>query len=92
MYGFIKILPTKNKITFISRQSNNISYDFDALSKKMISEKKFNKVVVLSKKMERHPFKMFLYSFHLFRQMYNIAIYFKDAADGVRLDLLTYFL
>lgn len=76
IYFFLKLFPTKNKITLISRQSNEISIDFSLIKKEILKHKKY-KVVALCKKLEgkeKASLKnMFLYFFHMIRQMYHIA-------------------
>ena len=74
VYVFLKLLPTKNKITMISRQSNKINVDFKLLKKEL--EKK-HEVVCLCKTLDgginsTFPTKI-KYVFHMFRQMYHLA-------------------
>lgn len=69
IYAIFKILPTKNKVTFISRQSNSAPLDFTLLREKLNSECPKTKTVILAKKIENK----FSYAFHMLRQMYNIA-------------------
>lgn len=69
IYSIIKIFPTQNKITFISRQSNKPVLDFVLLTKKLNQEYPDIKTVMLCKKLENQV----LYIFHIFRQMYHIA-------------------
>lgn len=75
-YFFIKIFPTENKITFISRQSNNITLDFKLLKEEIEKHNKY-KVVVLCKKLEGKEEaqinEVIKYVFHSFKQMYHIA-------------------
>ena len=47
----MKLLPTKNKITMISRQSNDIVLDFKLIKEEIEKHNKY-KVVVLCKKLE----------------------------------------
>ena len=76
IYFFIKLFPTKNKVTMISRQSNNMSLDFELIKEEIESHKKY-KVVVLCKKLEGKEgakiFELIKYGFHMFKQMYHIA-------------------
>ena len=69
-YLFIKLFPTQNKITLISRQSNKPSLDFILLNKKLSSK---YKVVMLCKKLEPGIQNKIRYVFHIFVQMYHIA-------------------
>ena len=68
LYTFFKIFPTKNKITFISRQSNKPSRDIVLLSQALNDKLPDYEIVILTKKM-----KNFTYIFHMFKQMYHIA-------------------
>ena len=52
IYSFLKILPTENKIVFISMQSNSISLDFELLKKELEYREPGTKLVFLCKKME----------------------------------------
>lgn len=72
LYFFIKLLPTRNKITMISRQSDNITLDFKLLKKEIDKEQKY-KVVILTKKLKPGLKNKIIYVFHIFRQMYHIA-------------------
>ncbi|MGB4985194.1 MAG: CDP-glycerol glycerophosphotransferase family protein [Erysipelotrichaceae bacterium] len=68
IYCFFKLFKTTNQVTFISRQSNDISLDFMLLSEQFKKDHPDYKVVVLCKKSDN-----FSYVFHMFRQMYEIA-------------------
>lgn len=76
IYFIMKLFPTKNKITMISRQSNKISIDFKLIKKEIESHRKYN-VVALCKKLNGKEnasiLELFKYGFNLLRQMYNIA-------------------
>ena len=72
IYFFIKLFPTKNKITMISRQSDKEVLDFKLLREELEKRNDY-KVVVLCKKLEGNIFKKIGYIFHMFRQMFHIA-------------------
>lgn len=74
-YFFIKLFPTKNKITFISRQGNNVSLDFSILSKQLKEDFSDYKIVILSKRLTQEDsiFVKIKYCFHIISQMYHIA-------------------
>ena len=76
VYFFIKLFPTKNKVTMISRQSNNMSIDFKMVKDEIEKHNKY-KVVVLCKKLEgKEKAKLtsiIKYFFHMLIQMYHIA-------------------
>ncbi len=71
-YNLLKLFPTKNKITMISRQSNSETMDFKLLREEIEAEGNYQ-VVVLTKKLEPGLGKKIKYMFHMIRQMYHIA-------------------
>lgn len=73
IYFFMKLLPTKNKITFISRQSNNINVDFELLKNDLNDRYKDYRVIILTKKIEGNIISKIKYIFHIIRQMYHIS-------------------
>lgn len=76
VYLFFKILPSKDKIVMISRQSNSITLDFELIKNKINKHRKY-KVVILCKKLEGKENASFIsmikYFFHMFVQMYHLA-------------------
>lgn len=74
IYFFIKLFPTqKNKITFISRQSNEIPMDYKMLISELKKENSNIKIVTLCKRLENGLANKVKYTFHMFKQMYHIA-------------------
>lgn len=72
VYFFLKLLPTKkNKILFLSRQSNNPSIDFILLNREL--KKRNFKTVIICKKIENGFLNYLKYYFCLYRQMYHLA-------------------
>ncbi len=69
IYAFLKLLKTKNKITFISRQGNSPSIDFEILSKRIKDKYPDYQVVMLTKKLDNK----IAYMFHMLVQMYHVA-------------------
>lgn len=69
IYFFFKIFKTRNQITFISRQSNQMSSDFKLLSEELTKELPDYKIVVLCKTMDNKV----AYAFHMLKQMYHIS-------------------
>lgn len=69
-YFFIKFFPQKNKIVFISRQSNNVSVDFKLLGDKLSES---YEVVYLCKMIDKGFGNKIKYFFHMFKQMYHIS-------------------
>ncbi len=74
IYFFIKLFPIqKNKITFISRQANEVSLDFKMIIKELKNRQPNVKTVILCKRLESGLTNQIKYLFHMFRQMYHIA-------------------
>ena len=67
------MFPTKDKATFISRQSNELGIDFKLLIEEMKQENSKIEIVVLTKRLEKGIQYKMKYFFHMFRQMYHIA-------------------
>lgn len=70
-YKFFKCFKTKNKVTFISRQSDEITLDFKLLGDELWKDQQ--EAVFLTKKLEPKLARVISYFFHMFRQMYHIA-------------------
>ena len=73
IYFFIKLFPTKNKVTFISRQKNVVSKDIEMLCDDLRGKNKNLIIVCLCRKLEGRLFDKIKYVFHMFVQMYHIA-------------------
>jgi len=73
IYCFLKLLPTKNKVTFISRQFNKANIDFKLLENQLKIEEPNVEIVMLTKVLGRSFTQRVKYFFHMFRQMYHIA-------------------
>lgn len=73
IYVPIKLLKTKNKVVYISRQFNNPTLDFVLLKNEI--EKLDNNVqnVFLTKRIEKGFLNAIAYIFHMLKQMYHIA-------------------
>jgi len=72
VYGLFKLLPSQNKITFISRQSNTDTLDFHLLRKETANRCGIT-AVFLTRKLENTLPSMVRYFFHMFAQMYHMA-------------------
>ena len=77
IYQCMKVLPVKNKVTMISRQSDNISMDFRMISDSLRKKLPYIKVVFLCRTLDggvnasvKNKIK---YGFHMFTQMYHMA-------------------
>ncbi len=74
IYFFIKLCPIqKNKITFISRQGNDIPIDFQMIIEEFQKEEKEIKTVMLCKELNDGIKNKIQYFFYMFKQMYHIA-------------------
>lgn len=69
----MKMLPTKKKIVFISRQSNKMSLDFRLIIEKLFLEDPSIKTICLCKSFNMSPKGILGYGFHIFLQMYHLA-------------------
>jgi len=90
MYCILKLFPVKNKVLFLSRQSNSISIDFSLLIDEINSNnKKGNKknidIVVLTKRIDKGIFNKLKYAGHIFRQMYHLATAKVVVIDGYQI-------
>lgn len=72
-YSFIKGLPVKKRVVFISRQSNKESEDILLLKKELKKKNKDLEIVTLCKKLESGLKSKITYLFHMFLQMYYLA-------------------
>ncbi len=77
IYLFMKLLPTQNKITYISRQSKEISLDFAMVKEEINKRSPETKQVVLCHTLDDGIKATFInkivYCFHILQQMYHIA-------------------
>lgn len=73
IYLLIKIFPTKNQIVFVSRQSNEITMDFQLLKNEINNKAKNIKTVFLCKKLENGIKNKILYVFYSLKIMYYLA-------------------
>lgn len=71
IYFFIKLLPIKKRITFISRQSDNPTLDIRLLNNAM--EKEDVEIVILCKKIGDSNYEKIKYCFYMIKQMYMIS-------------------
>ena len=75
IYCLFKLLPVKDKVVMISRQSNEVNSDFRLLGDEL--EKKGHEVVYLCRTLEGGANSGLMtrigYAFHMIRQMYHLA-------------------
>ena len=89
IYSFIKLFKTKNKITFISRQTNGESLDFDLLIEEIKSQSPTTQIVVLNKMIEKSIIEKIKYAFYIYYQMYHIATSRAVILDGYCIPICT---
>ena len=74
IYFFLKKLPTnKNKIVFISRQTNDINTDFAMIRDEIEKRDKNIKMVFLCQRIEKGIVNSIKYSFTILKQMHALA-------------------
>lgn len=73
IYALFKLLPVRDKITLISRQSDFPSEDFLMLKAEIEKQSPKTEVKILSKKLRKSPGALISYIGHIFVQMYHIA-------------------
>jgi len=73
IYMPMKLLKTKNKIVYISRQFNNPTLDFILLEKEINRLDNTIKNVMLTRRIENGFFNSILYMLHMLKQMYHVA-------------------
>lgn len=73
LYAPMKLLPTQNKVTLISRQADTPSIDFDLLIAKLLAAPQAPKVVVLTHEFHSSLTKKLAYIPHILKQMAHIA-------------------
>ena len=82
IYFFLKVFPIRNKIVFVSRQSNKPSLDFMMLSDKIQELDKDVKIVFVTKKANKNVVDVMKSTFSIFRQMYHMATSKVCITDG----------
>ena len=74
IYCLIKLFPIqKEKVTFLSRQSNELPLDFTMLAENLRKKKPSTKMIFLCKTIETGLINKLKYCFHMLKQMYHIA-------------------
>jgi len=74
VYFFLKLFPTNNKkVTFISRQGNEINIDFKMIADELIKRDKNIKIVFICKRMESSLLSKLSFALITLKQMYHIA-------------------
>lgn len=73
IFSFLKLLPVRKKIVYISRQSNTVPVDFELMKCKMENLLPNYKNIVLARTIDPGVAAKIRYFFHMFRQMYHLA-------------------
>lgn len=73
IYFFMKLLPVKKKITYISRQMDSIPVDFAMVRDQFMKDDPTYEHVILAKMIHEGITAKIGYCFHMLRQMYHIA-------------------
>lgn len=77
IYSLIKLFPTKKKVTMISRQSNQLSKEFQMIEEEIYAHDHTIEVVLLCRTLDGGIDSKILtkvkYAMHMFTQMYHIA-------------------
>lgn len=87
VYFFFKFFKTKNKIVFISRQSNKPSLDFIMLEEEVLKQNQNIKIVMLTKKVEKNIKSVLKNTFMLFKQLYHLATSKICITDGYNITI-----
>lgn len=74
IYFFLKLFPTdRNKVIFLSRQSNTVTEDFDFLARRLEELKPDVKIVMITKRIDKGIGNLLSYSIATLRSMYHLA-------------------
>lgn len=73
IFAVMKLFPVQDKVTFISRQSNNKSDDMKLLEAELKRQAPDITLIFLCRKLEGNMLHKIIYCFHVLRQMYHIA-------------------
>lgn len=73
IYSLLKCFSVKNKILFLSRQSDNPSVDISMLADEIRKQHQEYEVIILCKKIGNGLYGKLTYCFHMLRQMYHLA-------------------
>lgn len=73
IYFFMKLFKTRNKVTFLSRQSNDITLDFSLISNELKKRDKTIEVCILCKRFDNLKKEFIKYGIYIIKSMYHIA-------------------
>lgn len=89
IYFFIKFNKTRNKVAFISRQTNFESLDFNLIIKEIKNNYPSTKIIVLNKMIDKGILGKIKYAFYIYYQMYHIATSKVVVIDGYCIPICT---
>ena len=74
IYFFLKLCPTgKNKVLFLSRQSNTVTEDIEFLSRRLSELRPETNIVIITKRADKGLVSMLEYALATLRSMYHLA-------------------
>lgn len=73
IYCLYKLLPIRNQIVMITRQSNDSTLDFQLLENYIKQKDKDIKIVILSKKLEKGVYNKIKYTLYILKIMYYLS-------------------
>lgn len=73
IYFFMKLFPTKNKISLLSRQADSESIDFKYISKEIVKRNANIEIKELCKVLRKEPLERLKYCGYILKCMYHIA-------------------
>lgn len=82
IYFFIKFVPSKNKVTMLSRQSDRSNIDFDYIREEILKRDNHIEVQILCRIIRNDPKERLKYCFYIFKCMYHIATSKVCVLDG----------
>ena len=82
IYFFIKLVPSKNKVTMLSRQSDRSNIDFDYIREEILKRDNHIEVQTLCRIIRNDPKERLKYCFYIFKCMYHIATSKVCVLDG----------
>ena len=89
IYFFMKKLKTKNKIVFISKQSDKTPLDFQMLKNEIMKRDKNIELVFINKRIEKKVFTSIINLKTYFKEMYHLATSKVCVTDGYNITIST---
>lgn len=89
IYYFMKLRKTRNRIVFLSRQSNDISLDFKLLKKEIEKQNKDIEIKVITKKIEKNIISVIKGFFIIIKSMHYLATSKVAIIDGYNIQIST---